>query len=250
MKISNAQNFHSFLKLNSNIIELDLSMSYLLSDSDGALSDLANVFRRNSIQKFVFRGSGAFVYGSRVNTILEALSNTNSIKILDISGQGIGDYGFSFFSKLLSSGLTEIYFEGSNLSDIDLFLSTCKLILESSVTQSSWPKTDYQILLSKGIGNSKSEFSSQAEKLKNQFLQKYRTDIIRVTKGKIASQYSSFAIPEKTEFDILSFREPGIDTLLRECLNINGDEPLAEPLSDVLDKLNKETSIDYFLQNL
>jgi hypothetical protein len=102
MSFPNAQHFHHFLKSNTSISEIRLSMSYQLNESEHCLSDLASVLQKNSISSLTLRGGGQFVYGSKINPVLEAFANVDDLKNLDINFQKIEDLGFDYLKNVVS----------------------------------------------------------------------------------------------------------------------------------------------------
>lgn len=233
------------MKNNPSIKEIDLSNSYLVQESEISLADLASIFKADQIEKFVLMGNGATVYGSRLIPVLECLTQSKTLKILDITGQAIGDFGLNLFSKLLSTGLKDFYFDGSNPTKFLFFKNACEAILGSQLTQTCWPENDFQLLVSKSSPNEKSEVNSAGAAFKKKFHEKFV--IFEARHQTRANSVYKSEVKVRSQSDILSFREIGVDTCVKECLNLPPNDFLSEPLVALLDKMNQETSIETFL---
>jgi len=270
MKANQVKAFGQFLANQVELIDIRLSHSISSIDSDQSVQYLTSALEKLPIERLVLCGSNVGSTVINIIPILGVLSKTRTIKSLDISGQTLRSEGFSILTDMITSGsIEELRFEGSNPTSLDELMDFLERISNSNLKASSWPEQDIRALMLKVTLVARADYARRVDVLKKQFFsklgeavpdydydiqQRIRRESVRVAHPRASSSFSTpvpkeslSALSKKMDTDILSEREDELSVLLRECLGINQEEPIREPLVLILQSIEDEISIESFL---
>ncbi|OHT09426.1 hypothetical protein TRFO_21658 [Tritrichomonas foetus] len=271
LKSKEMRQFKKFILKQPVLTDIGLSHSLPQEDADDSIRILIEILHDKPIKKLEIRGSPNNNLSQKLLPLLNELLRKGSIKMLDITGQEIGDAGLELLMQLVKHGLEELRFDGSTPTDADFLLEVVTFISQSSLITSDWPESDCKQIISKVGVPSRQQFIRQLETIKKQFVQKFtQNEIVNYDKdayslhceisdapirprmnsilAKRRKDESQMSMPPQLDLNILSFREEYIDSALLECFGIDTNNTNTDPLICALEKMNDETSIPTFLQ--
>ncbi|OHT03493.1 hypothetical protein TRFO_29163 [Tritrichomonas foetus] len=257
----NSQQFEKFVRFlirQPKFSELGISNAISTDDSNNSLQYLSELIKSKPIRKLEIRG-GEKSLGSELISILNDLLAEKTIKMLDVSGQGIGNEGLEIIGVLAGLCLEELRFDNNLPSDHDILIKILNKIINSKMSYCDWPKNDISACLQKIAANSRQAVQNDFMNLRNQFQGKFiindeLTNSIGIKKRKRTNSIfqrrikseSIYLYPPKIDTNILMYRNSLVSDAITECFN--KDYLKTDPLVEILEKLDNETSVKAYLQ--
>lgn len=266
-----------------NLNELGLSGTISNTEPDSSLLALSKFLEKRSIQKLEFTGGNQnTVLGPKIIPIFTSLLKTKSIQMLDITGQQIGSGCFEYLAELAETCLEELRFDKNNPTNAESYISFLLRVINSKLVSAEWPESDSKFCISKVELSSRLRVTSQLKELKVQFKARFKqinplmtlensceilvpetmahqgnglspsssTEVMRtrsssILKRKLKNEQKHQKHEAAVDMSCIQMRISMVDCAIFECI---GEDALhEEPLTIVLDSLNKKTSIASFL---
>lgn len=261
MTVDQFQKFSKFMMKQPKLVNLGLSESLKGPNVEKSLACLADLVKSRPIESLEFIGGiNESVCGEKLIPVLEAFLAQSTIKKLDIRRQYFADKGLEIISQLAMRCLDSLMYDEANPSSADVFLQCANKVLSSSISYCEWPHKDAQTILNRIPIAQKQALLTQMQQLEKQFAQKYSLpdeavdSALSIPKSlrnnsilTLKRRSNSFIGLNQTEY--LRFKEPKIEAIVCECLNIKGPEYLQDPLVKLYMEMENETSIEKFLQS-
>ena len=237
--------FTSFLKKQTNLSVLSISRCIAKQDQQKALPFLIDLVRNKSFEQFCITATKENAFGSPLVGVIESLIHKSQLRILDITGQCIGDIGLFLILREMGPSLEELWFDGFNPTSPDVFLSVCnKVIARQQLKRASWPSSDITPVLSKVHIENRPETLRKIKAVKSTFSKRFgeiieedscRTRINTQIKTEKRSSSTEILPPPlekdilsnnlKTEKEYISYDEE-TKKLLEECSSVVGTTPI------------------------
>ncbi|EAY13890.1 hypothetical protein TVAG_028430 [Trichomonas vaginalis G3] len=167
--------FFRMLKNMRNVI--DLSVSNTLNVSFQSSKLMADYLEVAHLQRFIMRGYDKSSFKEMFIPILKALSMHDSIKALDVTGQGFGDKGLIIINEMLKMNLTSLAFDEQYPLNCDHLFTTLDLILEDKMEFALWPYENLKRLWAKVSSQQFQELLPVVSSIRKRYLDRYRSII-------------------------------------------------------------------------
>ena len=260
MRAKQMVSFKQFLLNQPSLTDLGLSNSIMFIDADACLGYLVDIAKSINLEKLEIRAAGAQTFGRKLHPLLQVLLERKTIKMLDVTGQGVSDEGLNLLVQLASTCLDELRFDGSGPSTYDVFLDIVSKLKGSRLLHSEWPVEDAKEVTAKIPLSSRQQIMRQIEKARKEFLDKLalhsrseeviqdvhaterRTSILN--RGSTAESAVAGTLPVVIDEEIIACCEPFVASALAE---IFGPKKTPDPLVVTIEELEKATSLSTYI---
>ena len=280
------KNFIEFLKQQPQLTDLGVSGSILYENAENQIPYLIDLLQNKPIKCLDIRAvymnnqtesgtktqytpgehTNPTVLGEKMLPLLKFLVEMPSIKMLDVSGQEIGDEGLNIIQMFSTKEMDDIRFDGSFPSSPEIFSDTITKIIQSSTLSSEWPENDLKFVIGKVSPPNRPQYIRQLTKLREKFFNRFIQDeclsqnnsnqpLNRTRHNGILSRRISHAEPSNdlqiplTVVNLLTYREEFIQNAFLECFGEDIDISKTDPVLQAFEQMNEESSITLFIQN-
>ena len=264
MTANQMQSFKTFLLNQPTVTDLGLSNSIAFSDADTCLEYLVEIVSTLTIERLELRASGSQTFGVKLINFLRTLLDRKTIKMLDVTGHGIGDIGLDIVTQLAESCLQELRFDGNSPSSYEVLLDRVKRVTSSPIQHADWPAEDAKEVTAKIPLSGRQQIMRQIEAARQQFEAKMNKHTAPkqeelVFDGRTVSRHPSIltrgsrkesmlagTLPMIIDENIIGCCEPWVTSSLNEILN---NKKLRDPLLVAVDELDATTSLTHYLDS-
>jgi hypothetical protein len=244
------ETFKQFILNQPNLVELGFSNCLLFNEPVfAALAEFASVKPLRSLE---IRGMKLHVFGRHLIPMLEVLLSRATIKMLDITGQAVGDRGLELIARLSELCLDDLRFDGSNPSSHEVLIEVTARIAASRIGMSAWPTDDAKAVTSIVpfanrrqvailIENARKEFNTRFGKRGESVeISEELTGGVQTNSG-ILHERRRLSLGHPIDKKILEFTEPAVKEVLVEIFDEN---ELQDPFIRLSEQLEQESDLD------
>ena len=233
-----ASSFATFLKKQTKLKELSISCSDATAETIVALG---SGIQDTKIKRLTIKGDK--MPKASINSILMTL---HSPTYIELENQGGGDSCLELLSVFVSSGsLKELHIDGIEPSSLKSILDFCQSLLKSGVQKATWPEKDVRSLIQKAPMKERVNLLVKAENAKTQF----ESTMGQRNLDQIQPEEAQALREDRSIETLIREREPNIDDIIRECLNLSEEANIPEPLSPILEGIQESITIKYLLSD-
>ena len=264
MNEKHMQSFKTFLLKQPTLTDLGLSNSISFADADACLGCLVEIVTHLNIERLELRATSGQTFGVKLVPFIQKLFERKTIKMLDITGQGIGDIGLDIITQLAETCLEELRFDGNSPSSYEVLLDRVKRITVSQLACAEWPSNDAKEVTAKISLSGRQQIMRQIEAARKEFEAKMarhtspsQDDLTAddhatsrrpsiLTRGSRKESMAAGTLPVIIDETIIGCCEPWVTSSLNEIFN---NKKIRDPLLVAVDELDAMTSLTHFLKS-
>jgi len=262
------EDFVLFMKDQPNLNNLSLSRCIPKDDLQKALPYLTELARFKKFEQFCIASTKESQFGVPLVSMIEAMLKRSRLRVLDITNQGIGDFGLHLILRESGPYLEELWFEGFSPSTHESFITICTSIMGlPSLRKASWPASDARNIQSKLSNDTKSDVYRRITQLRHDFQSRFgdsniETDLSgeNLFKTKLNTSYLFNSSPTPVSTPSVQIIEGLVSEnieaekdyfmadeetqkLLTECKDVVG----CRPILSLISKIQDQTTIRHLL---
>lgn len=251
--------FAQFLSRQRKLKNISLNSSISNVDSPDGIGSIISVLGNMELDSILLNNEDneeEFNYGLLVVPLLHVLCSKGTIKFLGLLNQNIQTEGISCLMLLLDQKLEQLLIDNCGSPNIDMMMVLCHKML-SQLTYSTFPMNEFKRLIEVNHIDldSNDDLHTQLTELESQFQYKTKSqreiekDYIKnllASKASIKPSTSNTSLNDyvSTCFNNVSEltkRSPEVESLLRECVDI--DAPgFVEPIISLVEEFDEKLS--------
>jgi len=270
MNSTQTKRFSSFISKQTTLKLLSISSSIDITETSSGLTELYSILETLPLEYLIIKSDGSlsYSYGPFILPLIKSLYHNRRIKYLDLTNQMIGVDGLDALSRLLSTDIEWLLFDGCRSSSNSVLLDFCKKVVSSNLKYVSWPKQEIK-QAKKRLHPSESlpDFCSFTKKMKHEFNKRFGNQYYNELSIKYSIIDTLFKglnsetkrenctneiliqnlLPSKELQVFLSIPDP-IQSFFNECIEL-GSQKGYNPVLDYLDQITTTYSIQNLIEN-